>query len=155
MITTSVSSASSMALGRYAILRTRDLDEATSRVSCVLSPHELSIARQGDHLDAEMCHAPLGGVSINRLRYGATVDIDVGRTKDFVLVMMPLVTENGGALDYLANMSGLEPGDLRHVLERLVTLNLVDRRGDLREYRYTIHGLTRAFLQQQVVRWGA
>ena len=72
-----------------------------------------------------------------------------------VLVMMPLVTENGGALDYLANMSGLEPGDLRHVLERLVTLNLVDRRGDLREYRYTIHGLTRAFLQQQVVRWGA
>ena len=90
MIATSVSSASSMALGRYAILRTRDLDEATSRVSCVLSPHELSIARQGDHLDAEMCHAPLGGVSINRLRYGATVDIDVGRTKDFVLVMMPL-----------------------------------------------------------------
>ena len=71
-----------------------------------------------------------------------------------VLVMMPLVTENGGALDYLANMSGLEPGELRHVLERLVTLNLVDRRGDLRTYRYTIHGLTRAFLQQQVVRWG-
>lgn len=70
-----------------------------------------------------------------------------------VLIMMPLVTENGGALDYLASMSGRQPGDLRHVLERLVTLNLVDRRGDLREYRYTIHGLTRTFLQQQVVKW--
>ncbi|MEZ4712347.1 MAG: NB-ARC domain-containing protein [Caldilineaceae bacterium] len=72
-----------------------------------------------------------------------------------VLVMMPLVTENGSATEYLANMSGLEPGDLRHVLGRLVTLNLVDRRGDLHEYRYTIHSLTRTFLQQQVVRWQA
>ncbi len=66
------------ALGAYAILHTRDLDESCMRVSSVLSPHELRIARHGDYLDTEMCHVPLGGVSINRLRYGATVDIDVG-----------------------------------------------------------------------------
>ncbi|MEZ4655960.1 MAG: hypothetical protein R2911_00135 [Caldilineaceae bacterium] len=70
-------------------------------------------------------------------------------------MMMPLVNENGSALEYLTSMSGLEPGDLRHVLGRLVTLNLVDRRGDLYEYRYTIHSLARTFLQQQVIRWQA
>lgn len=77
-------------LGSYAILRTRDLDEARHRVAGVFSPHELRISHQGDRLDTQMCHAPLGGVSINRLRYGATVDIDVGRTNDFLLVMMPM-----------------------------------------------------------------
>lgn len=77
-------------LGAYAILRTRDLDEARARVAGVFSPHHLCVARQDARLDAEMCHVPMGGVSVNRLRYGATVDIDVGRTNDFLLVMMPL-----------------------------------------------------------------
>jgi len=78
------------ALGAYAILRTDDLDEARKRVSDVFSPHELQIVQHDRYLDTEMCHASLGGVSINRLRYGATVDIDVGCTNDFLLVMMPL-----------------------------------------------------------------
>ncbi len=77
-------------LGAYSILRTPDLDEARAGVAGVLSPHDLRISRQGDCLDTELCHVSLGGVSINRLRYGATVDIDVGCTKDFLLVMMPL-----------------------------------------------------------------
>ncbi len=71
-----------------------------------------------------------------------------------VLLMMPLVTEHGGSLDYLSGVGGLDQRELRQVLERLVTLNIVDRRGDLNEYRYTIHGLTRTFLQNQVLRWG-
>lgn len=79
------------ALHAYSILRTADLDEACRRVTQVLSPHDLRIVRRAHRLDAHMCHAPLGGVSINRLRYGATVDIDVGCTGDFLLVMMPLV----------------------------------------------------------------
>jgi len=37
-----------------------------------------------------MHHAPVGGISLNRLRYGATVAIDPGCLKDFLLVMMPL-----------------------------------------------------------------
>lgn len=71
-----------------------------------------------------------------------------------VLLMMPLVTEHGGDLNYLASMGGQDAETLRRVLARLVTLNLVDRRGDLHEYLYTIHGLTRSFLQRQVLRWG-
>jgi hypothetical protein len=35
----------------------------------------------------------------------------------------------------------------------LVLLNLVDARGGLHERRYTIHSLTRTFLQEQVAKW--
>ena len=82
--------ASRNALHAYSILRTLDLDEARDGVARVFSPHELKVASAERRLDTRMCHASLGAVSINRLRYGATVDIDVGRTNDFLLVMMPL-----------------------------------------------------------------
>lgn len=37
-----------------------------------------------------MSHLPLGGVSLNRLDYGAAVNIDPGRLERFCLVMMPI-----------------------------------------------------------------
>jgi len=78
------------ALHAFSLLHTRDLDEARAGVARVLSPHELRMSRSSDRLDAQLCHAPIGAVSINRLRYGATVQIDAGCTNDFLLVMMPL-----------------------------------------------------------------
>ncbi len=70
------------------------------------------------------------------------------------LLAMPLVTERGGSLDYLAQISGLERGQLSNVLAELVTLNLVDGHGSaVTERRYTIHALTRTFLLEQVARW--
>ena len=83
--------ASRNALHAYSILRTLDLDEARDGVARVFSPHELKVASVERRLDTRMCHVALGAVSINRLRYGATVDIDVGCTKDFLLVMMPMI----------------------------------------------------------------
>lgn len=77
-------------LSKYAVLCTDDLDEARDGVSRVFSPHELSIPFAGERLGTRLSHAPVGSVSINRLRYGATVDIDVGCINDFLLVMMPL-----------------------------------------------------------------
>ena len=71
-----------------------------------------------------------------------------------VLLLMPLVAEQGTDLAYLASMSGRETSDLRSALEELVALSLVDRRGGLQESRYTIHSLTRTFLHEQVLRWG-
>jgi DNA-binding MarR family transcriptional regulator len=71
---------------------------------------------------------------------------------------MPLVTESGGDLDYLAAMAGaagISAGDVGDALVQLVSRNLVDSRGDLYERRYTIHSLTRAFLQQEILRWPA
>lgn len=69
------------------------------------------------------------------------------------LLAMPLTTGRGADLDYLAEISELDAGDLRAALTRLVDLNLVDSRGDLNERRYAIHALTRSFLMEQVVRW--
>lgn len=77
-------------LHAYTILCTIDLDEARSGVSRVFSSHELGIAGTGQQLNTRMHHAPLGMVSINRLSYGATVDIDAGRISDYFLIMMPL-----------------------------------------------------------------
>ncbi|MCE7983205.1 MAG: hypothetical protein DYG89_18685 [Caldilinea sp. CFX5] len=70
-----------------------------------------------------------------------------------VLMTMPLVSEQGGRFDLLAAMSDLAEQEVRAALEQLVTLNLVDMHGDLHERRYTIHSLTRTFLQEQVLRW--
>ena len=70
-----------------------------------------------------------------------------------LLLLMPLVNGEGADLDYLAAASGYTPATLRQGLDRLVTLNLVDRRGDLHAARYTIHSLTRTFLHRQVLAW--
>jgi hypothetical protein len=73
------------------------------------------------------------------------------------LLLMPLVTEAGGDIEYLTAMAaggGLSTEDVGNALERLVAQNLVDSRGGLHERRYTIHALTRTFLQEQVLKWG-
>lgn len=73
------------------------------------------------------------------------------------LLLMPLVTEAGGDIEYLTAMAaggGLSGEDVGNALERLIVLNLVDSRGGLHERRYTIHALTNTFLQEQVLQWG-
>ena len=77
-------------LSRYALFKTTDADEARDRVAEIFCPHELKISGRGRDVDAYMQHAPIRGISLNRLRYGPTVDIDAGCLKDFVLVMMPM-----------------------------------------------------------------
>ena len=72
------------------------------------------------------------------------------------LLLMPLVTEAGGDLELLTAMAagaGLSAAAVGNALERLIIQNLVDSRGDLQERRYTIHALTRTFLQEQVLKW--
>lgn len=73
-----------------------------------------------------------------------------------VLLLMPLVLETGGDLPLLIAMgarAGLAADTVSDGLDHLVSLNLVDSRGDLQQRRYAIHSLTRTFLQQQVLRW--
>jgi len=73
------------------------------------------------------------------------------------LLLMPLVTEAGGDIAYLTTMAaggGLTAEDVDNALERLVLQNLVDSHGGLHERHYTIHALTRTFLQEQVLKWG-
>ena len=70
-----------------------------------------------------------------------------------VFLAMPLVTNRGGTLASLADVTELDTIEVGDVLNRLVALSLVDSRGDLHQRRYTIHRLTRAFLLEQVVAW--
>ncbi|MEA3335855.1 MAG: NB-ARC domain-containing protein [Chloroflexota bacterium] len=69
------------------------------------------------------------------------------------LLAMPLVMDRGGDLAYLTQVTGLDHVELRGALDHLVTLNLVDAFGGLDHRRYSIHNLTRAFLQKQVAKW--
>lgn len=66
---------------------------------------------------------------------------------------MPLVSEFGADFHYLEATTGLAPSDLRRALNLLVILRLVDFRGQLGKRVYTIHNLTRTFLQEQVIKW--
>jgi len=71
-----------------------------------------------------------------------------------VLLAMPLTPPSGGDLQQLMAISGMTAGALSDALTELVTLNLVDARGQsLHQRRYAIHALTRTFLLEQVARW--
>jgi hypothetical protein len=70
-----------------------------------------------------------------------------------VLLVMPLANPQGDDLEYIAEVGDIAVGDLRQALNKLVTLNLVDARGGLNDRRYSIHSLTRTFLQEQIARW--
>lgn len=70
-----------------------------------------------------------------------------------VLLVMPLVQLSGGSLEYIADVGNLDVGQVRMALNQLIQLNLIDGRGGLHDRRYSIHGLTRTFLQEQVAKW--
>lgn len=52
------------------------------------------------------------------------------------------------SLEMLVNDSLLTQAEVQQALARLVTLNLVESRGGLRERAYSLHGLTRTFLHE-------
>jgi len=64
-----------------------------------------------------------------------------------------MAVEQGGRFAFLAATTGMEEGELRPALERLVSLNLVDVQGTLDDRRFSIHSLTRSFLHKQMVNW--
>ncbi|MEZ4705626.1 MAG: NB-ARC domain-containing protein [Caldilineaceae bacterium] len=69
------------------------------------------------------------------------------------LLLMPLARPQGESLDYLAQIGGMDVETLKDALAALVRYNLVDVRGDIHSQHYSIHGLTRTFLQEQVAKW--
>lgn len=70
-----------------------------------------------------------------------------------VFLTMPLAKPEGESLDFLAKICAMEPGEVRNVLNKLVLYNLVDARGDMHSRRYSIHSLTRTFLQNDIIGW--
>ena len=70
-----------------------------------------------------------------------------------VLLVMPLVQPAGEPMDFIMQVSGLDEDVVTAALQTLITCNLVDALGDVQARRYTIHGLTRTFLAEQVSKW--
>lgn len=78
-------------LARHSVFHTADASEARDRVAGIFCPHELKIlGTDNNRVDTCMSHVRVGGVSVNRLRYGPEVRIDVGYLSSFALVMMPM-----------------------------------------------------------------
>lgn len=81
-------------LAGYGLFETGDVDEARECVARVFSAHRLAPVRGPADLDAHHNRVDLGGVSVNYLRYGATVSIDPGELGSYYLLQLPLA---GGA----------------------------------------------------------
>lgn len=70
-----------------------------------------------------------------------------------VWLCLPLLHDQQATASAVAEISEQPVVDVRAALDQLVRLNLVNRHGTLQERFYTIHNLTRSFLQEQVARW--
>ena len=70
-----------------------------------------------------------------------------------VFLIMPLISDQGGDLSLMEEISGIESHHLRLAIERLVMANLVDVGGTVDQRHYTIHNLTRTFLQEEIAKW--
>jgi AraC-like DNA-binding protein len=77
-------------LAPYRLFHSKDLDETRSNVGRIFKPHVLGVCGKRQRLDAQMDHLAIGGVSLNRLRYGADVSIEPECLDDFLLVQMPI-----------------------------------------------------------------
>ncbi|MBV7326940.1 tetratricopeptide repeat protein [Chloroflexi bacterium TSY] len=67
-----------------------------------------------------------------------------------VLSVMPLLRPQGGEYALLTHITQLSRGDLRKALDELIALSLVQTRGHGTEMLFSIHGLTRTFLREEV-----
>lgn len=72
------------------LFASRDLTQTRSLVGSVMKPHDLRVRGAAQEVNARMHHVAVGGVSLNRLKYGAEVDIEPGPLDDFYLIQMPL-----------------------------------------------------------------
>lgn len=72
------------------VFTSHDLDETRHSVARIFKPHDLAVYGVKQTLNAHMDHLALGGVSINRLCYGANVVIEPDCLEDFLLVQMPI-----------------------------------------------------------------
>ncbi|MBI5716924.1 MAG: AraC family transcriptional regulator [Burkholderiales bacterium] len=75
---------------RGRLFDTADADEAREVCGRVFNPHRLRVLGHGQRLRARMDHLPSGGVSINRLTWGAAVEVDPDRLGHYYLLSVPV-----------------------------------------------------------------
>jgi AraC-like DNA-binding protein len=72
------------------VFSSRDFDAVRAGVARIFKPHLLRLHGTGANLQARMHHLRQGRASVNRLEYGADVEIDPDRLDDFFLVQIPV-----------------------------------------------------------------
>jgi AraC-like DNA-binding protein len=72
------------------VFSSRDFDAVRAGVARIFKPHLLRLHGSGVNLQARMHHLRQGNASVNRLEYGAEVEIDPERLDDFFLVQIPV-----------------------------------------------------------------
>lgn len=75
---------------RWRLFDTADLDEARECCARVFNPHHLRVVGTQQRLQARMDHARLGALSLNRLTWGAAVDVDPDRLGVYYLLSVPV-----------------------------------------------------------------
>lgn len=70
-----------------------------------------------------------------------------------IFVQTALIPPSGNDLDFLLYITGLPLDELSEVLDLLGHLNLVQVTGKLGKRVYSLHGLTRTFLLEEVLNW--
>ncbi|MBI1299007.1 hypothetical protein GC175_29100 [bacterium] len=70
-----------------------------------------------------------------------------------MLLTLGILDPGGADLEYLSRTGNLDRGEIISALDRLVSLSLVECSAGLTQRRYSLHSLTRAFLQEQVRKW--
>lgn len=75
---------------RGRLFETADLDEARDICGRVFNPHRLGLVGPGQALRARMDHLPLGPLSLNRLTWGAHVQVDPDRLATYYLISVPV-----------------------------------------------------------------
>jgi AraC-like DNA-binding protein len=72
------------------VFASRDFEAVRAGVARIFKPHLLRLHGSGARLQARMHHLRQGDASVNRLEYGADVEIDPDRLDDFFLVQIPV-----------------------------------------------------------------
>jgi AraC-like DNA-binding protein len=98
------------------LFASRDLLQTRILVGDVMKPHDLRVHGASQQVNARMHHMAFGAVSLNRLKYGADVDIEPGPLDDFYLIQMPL---SGHALIRSGNQQVESDPDVASVLSPL------------------------------------
>ncbi len=78
---------------------------------------------------------------------------NIDRAAQEVLLSMLVISPHGGTREDIVAITGLDPGITADALASLVAFNLVNCHGDLHNRQYSIHQLTRRFLERQVLEW--
>ncbi len=91
-------------------LATRDLDHARDHLSAFFADHRLVPQGRAHAIDFRHYHAPLGGLSLNALQYGAAVTVNAPALSDFYLMQFTLA--GACEIDCGADAVTLLPGSI-------------------------------------------